>query len=286
MMRASIVLASSPGAAGIFAGLTPAGATRPGWTTMAGAQHLRRRPVRPPAAPARQRIGQSDQARVLNKADKRHAVAGEQQRRGRASVATTPDRCQRQRAEQLHAGARSPASAPTTSCPTASTRRIHRCRGLRGQGSRLQRERQSLLHLRYEKGRMHNSQIPPEERGALQAGGGAFVADRLHRGPADRVQAASGGVARPGWRRPAERCAEGFAQGTEMTIDDLYQDLQRRCCEQIAESDHRTGCRRTALRGVEPLLAELRLSHGQGASTRRSGCRAPRVSTACASAAR
>ncbi len=47
---------------------------------------------------ARQRIGQSDQARVLNKADNATQWPGNSSG-GRASVATTLDRCQRQRAE-------------------------------------------------------------------------------------------------------------------------------------------------------------------------------------------
>ncbi|MFO6384190.1 transcriptional regulator, partial [Pseudomonas aeruginosa] len=44
---------------------------------------------------------------------------------------------------------------------------------------------------------------------------------------------------------------KALLKGTEMTIDDLYQDLQRRCCEQIAESDF------TELDADEPRYEEL-----------------------------
>ena len=179
---------------------------------------------------------------------------------------------------------RSPASAPTTSCLTASTPPNTSMPGLRGQGFRSQRERQSLTpgwtrRAACTTRRSRRVRAARFKREAAPSSQIAFTEGR-------QIEFKQRPTALPGLNGAGQQsdALKALLKGTEMTIDDLYQDLQRRCCEQIAESDF------TELDADEPRYEELNRSRRAstfpwaGASTRRSGCRAPRVSTACASA--
>ena len=131
---------------------------------------------------------------------------------------------------------------------------------------------------------MHNSRIPPEERAARfkrEAAPSSQIAFTEGR----QIEFKQRPTALPGLDGAGQQsdALKALLKGTEMTIDDLYQDLQRRCCEQIAEATSPNWMptnRATRLNRFSPsfdfpmgrsFYAAIRLPRSQG-------------STACASA--
>ncbi|CDF83297.1 MalM family protein [Pseudomonas sp. QL9] len=98
-----------------------------------------------------------------------------------------------------------------------------------------------------EQGRMHNSPISPEERAAgIRRNDIAFTEGR-------QVEFGKRPQALPGLDGSGEQtdAMKALLKGSGKTLNDLYQDLQRRCCEQIGEGDF------TELSADEPRYEEL-----------------------------
>ncbi|KAF1052737.1 MAG: hypothetical protein GAK43_01762 [Stenotrophomonas maltophilia] len=98
-----------------------------------------------------------------------------------------------------------------------------------------------------EQGRMHNAPISPEERAAgIRRSEIAFTDGR-------QVEFKQRAVALPGLDGSGGEsdAMKALLKGSGKTLDDLYQDLQRRCCEQIGEGDF------TELSADEPRYEEL-----------------------------
>ncbi|SDH78857.1 Maltose operon substrate-binding protein precursor (MalM) [Pseudomonas panipatensis] len=98
-----------------------------------------------------------------------------------------------------------------------------------------------------EQGRMHNSPISAEERAAgIRRSQIAFSDGR-------QVEFDQRPQALPGLDGAGEQsdAMKALLKGSGKTLDDLYQDLQRRCCEQIGESDF------TELSADQPRYEEL-----------------------------
>ncbi|AGI23991.1 hypothetical protein H681_10595 [Pseudomonas sp. ATCC 13867] len=103
-----------------------------------------------------------------------------------------------------------------------------------------------------EQGRMHNSPISAEQRAeAFRRGeqGGSRIAYTEGR----QIEFKSRPAALPGLDGSGEQtdAMKALLKGSGKTLDDLYQDLQRRCCEQMADGDF------TELSAEEPRYEEL-----------------------------
>lgn len=98
-----------------------------------------------------------------------------------------------------------------------------------------------------EQGRMHNSPITAQDRAdGIRRNQIAFTEGR-------EVQFKQRPQALPGLDGSGEQtdAMKALLKGSGKTLDDLYQDLQRRCCEQIAEGEF------TELNADEPRYEEL-----------------------------
>ena len=179
---------------------------------------------------ARQRIGQSDQARVLNK-DNATQWPGNSSG-GRASLLHL-DRCQRYYTwidangnvqNSFYAGAQVAGQRADYVLPNGEhSAEYIDAEAFEGKGFVRSENGSPYYTWVDEKGRMHNSQIPP--RSARRASREAAPSSQIAFTEGRQIEfATSDGVARAGWRRPAERCAEGFAQGHR---DDHRRSLPR-----------------------------------------------------------
>lgn len=202
---------------------------------------------------ARQRIGQSDQARVLNKADNAtqwpgNSSGGESKRRYYTWIDANGNV-----QNSFYAGAKVAGQRADYVLPNGEhSAEYIDAEAFEGKGFVRSENGSPYYTWVDEKGRMHNSQIPPEERAARfkrEAAPSSQIAFTEGR----QIEFKQRPAALPGLDGAGQQsdALKALLKGTEMTIDDLYQDLQRRCCEQIAESDF------TELDADEPRYEEL-----------------------------
>ncbi|ERW64421.1 hypothetical protein Q026_03642 [Pseudomonas aeruginosa BWHPSA013] len=255
MMRASIVLcvfslalpASSPGWASGGRYLTWVDDNGGVYNTFVDGQFDRQQ------RQARQRIGQSDQARVLNKADNAtqwpgNSSGGESKRRYYTWIDANGNV-----QNSFYAGAKVAGQRADYVLPNGEhSAEYIDAEAFEGKGFVRSENGSPYYTWVDEKGRMHNSQIPPEERAARfkrEAAPSSQIAFTEGR----QIEFKQRPAALPGLDGAGQQsdALKALLKGTEMTIDDLYQDLQRRCCEQIAESDF------TELDADEPRYEEL-----------------------------
>ncbi|MDU4816057.1 MAG: MalM family protein, partial [Pseudomonas aeruginosa] len=202
---------------------------------------------------ARQRIGQSDQARVLNKADNAtqwpgNSSGGESKRRYYTWIDANGNV-----QNSFYAGAQVAGQRADYVLPNGEhSAEYIDAEAFEGKGFVRSENGSPYYTWVDEKGRMHNSQIPLEERAARfkrEAAPSSQIAFTEGR----QIEFKQRPAALPGLDGAGQQsdALKALLKGTEMTIDDLYQDLQRRCCEQIAESDF------TELDADEPRYEEL-----------------------------